>query len=75
MLPGGPFDVYDVTGNTYNVFPPLVVKNYYRLRENMKGEANNRERGGWGGMATEYSEQTWPRHQLQGKNPKVHVTL
>ena len=30
---------------------------------------------GWGGMATEYSEQNWPRHQFQGKNPKVHVTL
>ncbi len=34
---GGPFDVYDVTSNSYNVFPPPVVKNDYRLRENMKG--------------------------------------
>ncbi len=40
MLPGGPFDVYDVTSNTYNVFPPLVVKNDYRLWENRKGGAN-----------------------------------
>ena len=30
---GGPFDVYDVTSNTYNVFPPLVVIFDYRLRE------------------------------------------
>ncbi len=43
---GGPFDVYDVTSNTYNVFPPLVVIFDYRLRENMKGEANNTEGGG-----------------------------
>ncbi len=34
---GGPFEVYDVTGNTYNVLPPLVVKNEYRLREDITG--------------------------------------
>ena len=38
MLPGGPFEVCDVTSltRTYNVFPPLVVKNDYRLWENIK---------------------------------------
>ncbi len=40
MLPGGPFDVYYVTSNTYSVFPQLVVKNDYRLQENIKGGAN-----------------------------------
>ena len=43
---GGPFDAYDVTSNSYNIFPPPVVQNDYRLRENMKGGANNIE-GRW----------------------------
>ncbi len=30
---GGPFDVYDVTSNSYNVFPPLVVQMDYQWRE------------------------------------------
>ena len=30
---GGLFDVYDVTSNTYNVFPPLVVHLGYQWRE------------------------------------------
>ncbi len=30
---GGLFDVYDVTSNTYNVLPPLVVHLDYRWRE------------------------------------------
>ena len=37
---GGPFDVYDVTSNTYNVFPPLIAKICYRMPENMKGLPN-----------------------------------
>ena len=43
---GGPFEVYDVTGNSYNVFPPPVVKNDYRLRENIKREVYNTGRRG-----------------------------
>ena len=39
-----PFDVYDMTSNTYNVFPPLVVIFYYRLRENL----TSRSSGGQG---------------------------
>ena len=48
MLPGGPFGVYDVTGDTYNVFRPSVVKNDYRLWENIKGGANSTETRGQG---------------------------
>ena len=43
---GGPFDVYDVTSNSYNVFPPPVVKNDYRLWENMKGGPITQKGGG-----------------------------
>ena len=32
---GGPFDVYDVTSDTYLVFPPLIAKFCYRLSENL----------------------------------------
>ncbi len=28
---GGPFEVYDVTSNTYNVFPPPIEKFCHRL--------------------------------------------
>ena len=47
---GGPFDVYDVTSNTYNVFPPPVANFGYRLRENMKGGANSAEGRGSRGI-------------------------
>ncbi len=33
---GGPFEVYDVTSNTYNVLPPLVIQMDYQWREDIK---------------------------------------
>ncbi len=52
---GGPFEVYDVTSNTYNVFPPLVVHLDYRWREIFDLTACNMQRDGYGGKLIKLS--------------------